>query len=267
MKVRTGTLDIGYDERGDAESPAVVFLHGFPHNRKLWAPQLGALATSAGCRCLAPDLRGFGESSVEPPYSMDQYADDLASFLDAVGADRTVVIGLSMGGYIAFAFWRRHRSRVRALVLADTRAGADQEDGKLRRLEMIEMARSRGSEAVADAMLTGMTGKTTRERQPGLLISVRAMLASAPVAGVVGALEAMITRPDSTPTLATIDVPVLVVVGEEDTLTPPKESQLLKNKIHDSRLELIPGAGHVSNIERPSAFNFVVNDFLRVLEL
>ena len=261
MRAQVGAITLAYDDVGGGLP--VVFLHGFPHNRRLWAPQLRALGSC--CRCIAPDLRGFGESTVAPPYTMDQYADDISRLLDALGVERALIAGLSMGGYIAFAIWRRHRHRVQALVLADTRAGADTEEGKRKRRAMIALARSEGSEAVAEQMIAGMVGSSTREKRPDTVEAVRAMLAAAPVDGVVGAIEAMIARPDSTATLATIDVPALIVVGEEDVLTPPDEARALHDAIADSRLEVIPAAGHVSSFERPAAFNSVVSDFVGAL--
>ena len=261
MIASVGQLQVGYDDVGSGIP--VLFVHGFPHNRTLWAPQTSALVDQA--RCIAPDLRGFGETDVVPPYSMDQYADDLAGLLDALQIERAVVAGLSMGGYVAFALWRRHRARVWALVLADTRAGADSEEARARRRELIALARAQGSAAVADAQVTGMVGKTTRTRRPEVERAVHAMLAAAPVDGVVGALEAMLGRPDSTPTLRTIDVPTLVVVGDEDTLTPVKEARAMHEAIAGSRLQVLAGAGHVSNFERPAAFNHTLCEFLAEL--
>ncbi len=258
-----GGIEIGYDDVGSGLP--VVFVHGFPHNRTLWSPQVNALVDRA--RCIAPDLRGFGETTAAAPFTMDQYADDIAALMDVERVDRAVVAGLSMGGYVAFAFWRRHRERVRALVLSDTRAGADSEEGRRKRQEMIALARERGSGAVADSMIGGMVGKSTRDKSPEIGDAAHSMMASAPVDGVVGALQAMMERPDSTPTLATIDVPTLVVVGEEDTLIPVSESRALNAAIRGSRLEVIAGAGHVSNMERPAAFNHVLSEFLGVLEL
>ncbi len=258
-----GGIEIGYDDVGSGD--AVVFLHGFPHHRALWASQVAALVDRA--RCIAPDLRGFGESSVHPPYSVDQYADDLAALLDSLRIERAVVCGLSMGGYVALAFWRRHRARVRALILMDTRAGNDSAEGRERRDQMIALARQRGSEAVADAMITGMVGKRTREKCPEVVDDVHRMLESAPVDGVVGALEALRDRPDSTATLATIDVPTLIVVGEDDVLTPPGEAMLLHAGIRGSTLEVIAGAGHVANVERPAAVNHVITEFLAKVTL
>jgi 3-oxoadipate enol-lactonase len=256
-----GETEIGYDDVGTGLP--VLFIHGFPHNRTLWTAQLSALVDR--CRCIAVDLRGFGESTIAPPYSMDGYADDVANLLDLLGVSQAVVAGLSMGGYVAFALWRRHRTRVRGLILADTRAGADGAEAREKRTQMIALARTKGSAAVADAMITGMVGKTTRGRHPEIVDAVHAMLESARVEGIVGALEAMRERPDSTPTLATIDVPTLVVVGEEDVLTPVSDSRAMHAAIAGSRLEVLAGAGHVSNIERPAAFNHVTSEFLGVL--
>ena len=254
-------IGIAYDDVGTGIP--VVFVHGFPHNRTLWAPQLGGLMDRA--RCIAPDLRGFGESEIRGPYSMDQYADDVIAMLDALQVERAVIAGLSMGGYIAFAIWRRHRERVRALILADTRPGADTEEAKATRREMIALARARGSGAVADGQIGKMVGATTRARQPDIADAIHRMLTVAPVEGVVGALEAMIARPDSTPLLAGIDVPTLIIVGDEDVLTPPSEARAMHDRIPGSHLEILDHAGHVSNVERPAAFNHVASEFLGVL--
>lgn len=254
-------VEIGYEDVG-AGLP-LVFIHGFPHNRSLWAPQLGALVDH--CRCIAPDLRGFGESSVTGPYSMDQYADDVADLLRHLDVPRVTVVGLSMGGYVAFAMWRRHQALVRAFVLADTRATADTDEAKQKRRELIDLARERGSGAVADAQIAGMLGKTTREKHPDIVESVRLLLEDAPVEGTVGALEAMMVRPDSTAILATIDVPTVIVVGEEDALTPVKDARAMRERIPRSRLEIIGGAGHLSNVEKPAAFNHVLSEFVGAL--
>jgi pimeloyl-ACP methyl ester carboxylesterase len=258
MRVEIGTRGVAYDDAG--EGRPVLFIHGFPHHRKLWAPQLRALAGHS--RAIAVDLPGFGESDMPERFSIDAWADGLARFLDALSVDRAVIAGLSMGGYVTFAFWRLHRDRVLALVLADTRAGADTEEGKAKRRETIELARREGATAVARAMLPGMVGKSTREREPSVVATMRAMLESASVDSIVGASEAMIARADSTPLLRTIDVPTLIICGEEDVLTPPKESRAMHAAIPGSRLEIIPSAGHVSNIERPAAVNQVLAEFI-----
>ena len=254
-------LTVAYDEVGTGLP--FVLLHGFPHNRSLWAPQTSALLEHG--RCIAPDLRGFGESGREGPYSMEQYAQDVVELLESLGVDRAVVGGLSMGGYVAFAIWRAKPELVRALVLADTRPGADSPDTRRKRMELIALARESGAGAVANAQIGGMVGASTRAQNPALVEGLHQMLAGAPVEGIIGALQAMMDRPDSTDLLATINVPTLIIVGEEDALTPVKESRAMHAAIPGSRLEVIPGAGHCSNLEKPAAFNHVLGEFLSAL--
>jgi pimeloyl-ACP methyl ester carboxylesterase len=256
-----GSLEVGYDDVGTGIP--VLFAHAFPLNRTMWAPNVSALVER--CRCVAMDCRGFGETTIAPPYSMEQYADDLAHLLDVLRIEKVVLTGCSMGGYAAFAFWRRHRERVRALVLADTRPGADSEETIGRRRQLIDLARSGGSAAVANAQIASLVGKTTREKQPDTYDAVHRMMAQSPAEGIIGALEAMMLRPDSTALLSTIDVPTLIVVGEEDVPTPPKEARAMHEKIPGSTLEVIAGAGHLSNLERPAAFNHVLTEFLVTL--
>lgn len=254
---------LGYDDVGTGD--AVVFLHGFPHHRALWAPQVGALVDRA--RCIAVDLRGFGESEAGTSTTVDDYADDVAALLDHLRVERAIVCGLSMGGYVAFALWRRHRARVRGLVFMDTRAGADSAEGMQKRRDMMALANERGAAGVADAMITGMVGKRTREKCPEVVDTMHAMLESAPVSGILEALHALMTRPDSTPVLSTIAVPTLVVVGDEDVLTPVSESEIIHTGVAGSRLEIIAGAGHVANMERPAAVNHLLSEFLAALSL
>lgn len=261
MHIDLTDIALSYDDAG--QGTPILFVHGFPHSRRLWDAQVAELA--AECRCIVPDLRGFGDSDVRGPYSMDRYADDLAALLDALRIERCVVAGLSMGGYVAFAMWRRHRARIAGLVLADTRAEPDDDEARAKRRKMIDTARGEGMRAVADLMIQGMVGKSTRESNPALADQVYAMLASAPVEGTVGALEAMMDRADSTPTLGEIDVPTVIVVGDEDVLTPPKFARAMHEGIAGSRLTVIPRAGHVSNAEQPGAFNDAVRELLRLL--
>jgi pimeloyl-ACP methyl ester carboxylesterase len=252
---------IAYDDVGTGLP--VVFLHAFPLNRTMWEPQIGALV--AECRCIPIDMRGFGESPPAPPYAMDRYADDVAAVLDALQIQRAVVVGLSVGGYVAFAMWRRHRDRIRGLVFADTRAGADTIETVGRHRELIEIAESQGSTAVANRQIASLVGKTSRDKRPDIYDAVHRMIAEASVEGITGALEAMIARPDSSETCATIDVPALVIVGDEDVATPVDEARRLASLIAGSRLEILTQAGHLSNVERPAAFNTVVSEFLATL--
>jgi 3-oxoadipate enol-lactonase len=254
-------LEIAYDEAGSGVP--LLLVHGWPHDRTLWAGQLSGLSTSA--RCIAPDLRGFGGSTVRGPYSIDQFADDLAALLAVLGIASAVVCGLSMGGYIAFSLLRRHRALVRALVLADTRATADTTETRENRMRLITLVQERGVEALAAVQVERMVGRSTHERQPELVETVRRMMASTPPEGAIGGQHAMAERVDSTALLATIDVPTLVVGGVEDVFTPPGELSALAAAIVGSRLELLARSGHVCPLERPAAFNHVMSEFLRAL--
>lgn len=256
-------LEIGYDDVGTGGGLPVLFVHAFPLNRTMWAPQVSALVER--CRCVAADLRGFGDSSVAPPYSMEQYADDLAHLLDQLHIEKVVLVGCSMGGYVSFAFWRRHQHRVRALVLSDTKAGADTEEALERRRQLIEIARAQGSTGVANLQIASLIGKTSREKLPDTFDAVHRMIAQARPEGIVGALEAMMLRPDSIPTLATINVPALIIVGDEDVPTPAREARAMHEKIAGSRLEIIAQAGHLPNLERPAAFNHLLTEFVGAL--
>jgi 3-oxoadipate enol-lactonase len=257
------SVEIGYDDVGTSTGVPVLFVHAFPLNRTMWAPQVSAMVER--CRCIAADLRGFGDSARQPPYSMEQYADDLAGLLDQLHVEKVVLVGCSMGGYVCFEFWRRHRERVRALVLADTRATADTAEATERRRQQIALVRADGSTAIANAQIASMVGKTAREKQPDTYDAVHRMMAQAPVDGIAGALEAMMKRPDSTPDLPGIDVPVLVVVGDEDAITPVKEASAMQAAIPGSVLQVIAQAGHLSSMERPAAFNHVLTEFVSAL--
>jgi 3-oxoadipate enol-lactonase len=250
---------IGYDEAG-AGRP-VVLLHGFPHDRSLWDAQLATPPT--GARLIALDLPGFGESESGSLPSLDAWADWTVAALDALKIETAVIGGLSMGGYLAFAIWRRHPERVTGLVLADTRAGADTLAAQEKRVAMQMQALREGAGAIAEAMMPGMVGKTTRDTRPRAVEHLDAMMRRASVGAIHDALEALRTREDSTPTLATITVPTLVLCGDEDALTPPKESEAMHAAISGSQLAIIPGAGHASCVEHPAAFNALLATFLQ----
>ncbi|MBX3131849.1 MAG: alpha/beta fold hydrolase [Gemmatimonadaceae bacterium] len=259
MILATDRGAVGYDEAGTGRP--VVLLHGFPHDRTLWEAQLAA--PPSGARLIALDLPGFGESESGVAPSFDAWADWTVAALDALEIRTAVVGGLSMGGYLAFALWRRHSARIAGLVLADTRAGADTLEGQEKRVAMQLQALRDGAGAIAEAMMPGMVGKTTRASRPRAIEHLDAMMRRAEVGAIHDALEAMRTRADSTPTLATITVPTLVLCGDEDALTPVKESEAMHAAISGSQLAIIPGAGHASCVEHPAAFNALLASFLQ----
>jgi 3-oxoadipate enol-lactonase len=256
-----GGLELAYDDAGSGIP--LLFIHGWPHNRTLWAAQLSGLPTRA--RCLAADLRGFGDSSVAAPFTVDQYADDLAALLAMLGIDRAVVCGLSLGGYVALAMLRRHRALLRGLILTSTRATPDSAEGREKRARLIEFVEENGVEALAGMQLREMVGETTFTSRPDVLEAFRQLMATSPDEGVIGGLRAMAGRHDSSDLLGGIDFPTLVVSGAEDTMTPPEEMRALADAIPRCRLEVIESGGHVCSYERPAAFNHVIAEFLATL--
>jgi pimeloyl-ACP methyl ester carboxylesterase len=246
--------------------PTILLIHGFPLNSSLWESQIEDLSDTA--RVLAPDLRGFGLSEATPaPYTMEMMADDCMGLLDSLGIQEPVIVcGLSMGGYVAFEFYRRFPDWVAGLILTSTRAGADDEAGRAGRDAMIANVRKSGVEAVSRAMLPKLLGPDSYTHNELLVNFVREMVDSSSVEGLVGALEAMKTRPDSTPMLGNISVPVLIIHGEADQIIHVSQAEAMREAIPNSRLVVLPGAGHLPNLEQADAFNEAVWDFLQSLE-
>jgi 3-oxoadipate enol-lactonase len=262
QRLTVNGVNLAVEVRG--EGPAILFVHGYPLDRTIWRDQIDSLE---GYRRIAPDLRGMGQSDApDLGYGMGIYADDLAALLDALGVNEVVLCGLSMGGYVIFEFLRRWRHRVRALILMDTRAEGDSTEGRRARDAAATSARDGGAGAVGGALLPKMLAPGSEERAPELVDRVRRMMAATPVAGMIGALAAMRDRHDSTGLLPTLaDLPTLVLVGEEDALAPPDAARRMATLIPGARLVVIPGAGHLPPVERPSETTAEIREFLRVV--
>jgi pimeloyl-ACP methyl ester carboxylesterase len=240
----------------------LVLLHAFPLNARMWEGQL-ALA-DGGWRVIAPHFRGVDAGVGDPSTtSIDDYAGDVIDLLDALHVDQAVVGGLSMGGYAAFAVLRHAARYVQGLVLADTRAEADTAEGLEARRKMLDLVQSRGPAAVAEEMIPKLLGETTRRSRVEVIDRVRSLVLSNSSEAIAGAVRALMSRPDSTPLLPTIHVPTLILVGAEDTVTPPALSEKMHAAIAGSELTLIPDAGHLTNLERPDLFNAALARFLR----
>ena len=236
----------------------VVFLHAFPLNPSMWYPQLGPLGNRT---ILTPAFPGFGGRSPGNP-SLQDFADGVLDDMKAAGIREAVFVGLSMGGYVAFRLYELAPERFRGLVLADTRAGADDEAGREKRSAQAARARDEGLDWLPEALLPALLGETTRKDRPMVVEDVRRMMNAADPEGVARALEAMRERPDSTHLLEKIQVPTLVLCGEEDTLTPVSEARSMAGKLPRSKLAVIPSAGHLANLENPKGFNQQLLEFL-----
>ena len=244
----------------------VVFLHAFPLNAGMWMPQLRALPEDWSA--VAPDFRGFGESGADEDglgradARLEDYADDVAALLDAMGVGRAAVCGCSMGGYAAFALLRRCPGRVSGLLLADTRTAADSEAARASRAAMLDLLDRNGPAAVAAEMRPKLVGSTSLARRPAVLTRIDSLMGGATARGIGFAVARMLNRPAATESLAAFRGPVSVVVGEEDALTPPQEAASMAAVAAGFALVSIAGAGHLSNLEAPDAFNTAMRDWL-----
>ena len=257
-------LKIGYTDTEGA-GPPVVLIHAFPLNRQMWDPQVRALGDRF--RLIAPDLIGFGESDAPDDrgsYSMGAFADEIKGLIDQLGLDRVALMGLSIGGYIAFEFIRRYPDALSALVLADTKAEADPPEAVEKRSGQQEQVEAEGTSGLIEALPNALLGETTRSSKPDVVNEAKRVMDNPP-AGFIGALEAMKQRPDSTGDLTGISVPTLIVVGEEDGVTPPDFSRSMHEAIGGSQLAVIPDAGHLSSLESPDQFNGALSEFLTSL--
>ena len=258
MRYTRQGVSIEYDDIGNGVP--LLLIHGFPLDRTLWRTQIAGL--SQIFRVIAPDLRGFGQSSDTDgeAVTMDQYAADLKSLLDSVNVKRAVIGGLSMGGYIALAFYAQYADRVKGLILANTRAIPDSEEGKQSRLANAQKVGEAGSNFLIETLAPKMLGPAAK---PEIEIAVRSMMARQRTPGVMSALRGMAARPDRTTLLRFATVPALIVSGSEDALIPPGDSEAMHALIPNSRLVIIPDAGHLSNLEKADAFNHVVREFYK----
>jgi 3-oxoadipate enol-lactonase len=253
-------MQLAYEERGSGST--LVFVHGFPLDRRMWIGQLAGLAKIR--RCVGVDLRGHGLSTIDdddaPELSMDLFADDLAATLDEIGADKADICGLSMGGYVAFAFWRRHRARVNSLILCDTKSEADSDEAKAGREKTAQLVREQGMEALWEGLGAKLLASNPK---PDDVERLSELFLAQPRGVIAADALAMRDRPDSTPDLAGIDVPVLVLHGEEDQLMPIDGARAMAQKIPGASFASIPGGGHMAPMENAEAANDAIGKFLK----
>lgn len=254
---------MAYDEAGSGIP--ILFIHGYPLNRRMWQPQIDALSIDA--HVIAPDLRGHGDSTpTEGVYSMDLLAEDCAKLLDTLNiTEKIVVCGLSMGGYISFAFARKFPNRLAALILTATRAAPDTEEGKLNRQRSIALAREQGIAPIIESMLARVLSPVTLQNNPALVETVRQIMQHTSLQAVIGDLQGMIERIDSRPFLKQISVPTLIIHGKDDNLIPIEEAQAMQAAIPSSRLLILENAAHLPNLEASERFNQAIREFIKTL--
>ena len=264
MQIRSGDIQLYYQTMG-AGFP-IVLLHPFPVHHEFWSPIAANLSNRY--RLILPDLRAHGRSEIGGgAATMAKHAEDLLHLLHAEQLVKAVFVGVSIGGYVLFEFWRRHRERVAAVVFSNTRAEPDTEQGRANRMKSIEDARTRGTAPFFDAQLPNFIGETTRRNRPDIAANARKMMELLSVDGLAAVQQGMAERPDSVPTLRGIDVETLIVAGEEDTLTPLANAKLMQEHIRGARLSVIPKAGHYAALEYAAEFARVLHQFLDGLRL
>jgi len=252
----TRYLDVGSGQ-------PLILIHAFPFSADMWLPQLDR--APGGWRFIAPDLRGFGAGTLEDEaaLSMDDYAADIRALMDRLTIKRAVIGGLSMGGYITFAVFRQSPDRFSGMVLADTRPQPDTPEGLRGRRALLALVRSEGVKAVAEDLLPKLLGETSRRERPSVVAEAHRLIAANQVGAMGSAIQALMTRPDSTPDLARIRCPALVIVGQEDSVTPSSDAETMHRAIAGSQLAVLPRAGHLSNLEAPDEFSTTLAGFLR----
>jgi 3-oxoadipate enol-lactonase len=263
MRTKLQGFTMEYEENG--HGIPLVFIHGYPLNKKMWQPQLEALPDIA--RVITPDLRGHGGSDPLPGiYTMRSMAKDIKDLLENLQIKEQVILcGLSMGGYICFAFMRNYPNMVKGMILAATRATADSIETKVNREKAITVAQERGPAAIAESMLPKMMAPNTYEKRPDLVEHVRKIMVDISPQAIVGDLLGMLHRVDSTPFLHEINAPVLILHGQDDQLIPQAEIDLMEKEIKTAQVKIIPAAGHLLNIEQPDLFNSAVREFIQSL--
>ena len=257
--VTSGDAEICYEVLGDGAP--VVLLHPFPANHELWHPVAQSLVLRY--RVILPDLRGHGESDVgDGPATMAKHAADVARVLDAEGVGRAPFVGVSIGGYVLFEFWRRFPGRVAALGLCNTKAQADTAEGRAGRLQAAADVMERGTEPFFESMVPKLMGETTRTTRPDLVDGALRMMRKMSPEDVAMVQRGMAERPDSMPTLKTINVPTLILTGDEDLLTGVPEAELMRRNISGSQLKVVAKAGHYSPWEQPEEVGKIMRQFL-----
>jgi len=255
--------DLNVQNYGPAVKTPVVFIHGFPFSQEMWQPQLVLQSTY---HLITYDIRGHGKTPAgDGQYMLEFFVDDLMDLLGMLKIQKAVLCGLSMGGYIALRAMERNPERVHALVLCDTRSEADSNEAKLKRAANIRTVKEKGVAAFAEGFLKAVFAPKSFETKPDAIDKIRKIILANPPLGICGTLMALASRTDTTASLAQIKVPTLIMVGDQDPVTPPAASEAMHKAISGSELHILPNAAHMSNIENPETFNQHLGAFLKKL--
>jgi 3-oxoadipate enol-lactonase len=254
-------ITISYYDEGEKHKPVLIFVHGFPFSKQMWIMQL--LALRDDYRVIAYDIRGHGYADMgKVDFSIELFVSDLIGFMDALSIDKATICGLSMGGYIALNAIINHRERFTALILCDTNCIADSQEAKEKRIQTIENIMEKGVAAFANEMIKSLFHADSFATKTNEIETVRSMIVKTSEQSLSKTLVALSMRNETCSRIHEIKVPVLILVGEGDVITPPDAAMKMHEKITSSDLVILPLAGHVSNLENPTEFNHQINVFL-----
>lgn len=264
-KLTVGDVTIGYFDEGSSSTPPVIFIHGFPFNKSSWEHQLDLLKNEY--RVVAYDVRGHGHSdSGTQPFSVQQFVTDLFLLMDALDIKKATICGLSMGGYIALAACKQDPQRISSLILCDTQCVADTEEAKIKRNDTILAVQANGLQQYATDSTEKLFSKTSLTDKPKVVSAIEEIILHTPMETITNTLMALAGRSETCSSLHAIKVPVLIVVGADDQITPPEAAQKMHKLIPQSELKILEDAGHLSNLEAPESFNMHLLTFLKSLQ-
>lgn len=261
LKAIVNNLTISFTDEGPVDAPAIIFIHGFPFNKSMWAPQLDVFREDY--RVIAFDIRGFGDSdSGEEDFSMDLFANDLIFLMDALNINKPVLCGLSMGGYIALKAIIKFPEHFQALVLSDTQCTADTPEARGKRMKSIADISRHGVESYVEGSIKNLFSTVSFSTKQKEIRETREMMANNTEKTLTNTLMALSRRKGTCSKMQDIKIPVLIMVGQEDKLTPPAAAQLMHENIQGSILKILDHAGHLANLENPEAFNLQLSNFM-----
>lgn len=261
LKLTVNNCNFSYNDEGTEGAPTIIFIHGFPLNKSMWNKQVNALKDNY--RVIAYDIRGHGNTEVGTlDFSIDLFVKDLISFMDALKIEKTILCGLSMGGYIALNAIENYAERFSALILSDTNCTADAPEAKEKRMKTIENIKANGVEKLADDLLPNLFAPESFKTNPKEIAAVKEMIVTTTIPSLTKSLHALANRKETCSKLSGIKVPVLILVGEVDKITPPEAAKAMQEKIKDASLQIIPQAGHLSNMENPTEYNSQLMKFI-----
>lgn len=259
--IEVNGLKISYLDEGEANAPVIIFVHGFPFNKWMWTKQI--MEFKNNFRVIAYDVRGFGDSEMgNVHFSMQLFSFDLIGLMDALHIEKAILCGLSMGGYIAFSAMANFPHRFNRLVLCDTKCAADDATAKEKRMKTIESIKENGKDKYAEESLEMLFSPNSIVASPAIVLKIREMITATPEDVLIKALHALAKRNDHCGLLPSLNVPVMLAVGRDDALTPPKVMQQMHERIPGSMMHIIENAGHLSPLEQPEKFNRLLTSFL-----